>query len=102
MFDGNATDLGFSALDGDDTVLFKDLDGSTTGVGGRGNFVVKPLPFHLTEQCEEIDNWKMAICPHQYGQVSARRSCLYILVSISYQKCCTKMKQICISGSNQF
>ncbi|XP_056006549.1 cell surface hyaluronidase-like isoform X1 [Ostrea edulis] len=69
VFDGNATDLGFSALDGDDTVLFKDLDGSTTGVGGRGNFVVKPLPFHLTEQCEEIDNWKMAICPHQYGQV---------------------------------
>lgn len=67
MFDGNATDVGFTSLDGDDIVLFKDLDGSVTG--SAGNFVVKPLPIHMTEQCEEIDNWKMAICPHPFGQV---------------------------------
>ena len=68
MFDGNSTDLGFSSHDGDDVVVIKDLDGSTTG--SAGSFVVKPLPFHLTDQCKEIDNWKMAVCPHQYGQVS--------------------------------
>lgn len=67
MFDGNATDVGFTSLDGDDIVLFEDLDGSVTG--SAGNFVVKPLPIHMTEQCEEIDNWKMAICPHPFGQV---------------------------------
>lgn len=67
MFDGNATDVGFTSLDGDDIVLFEDLDGSVTG--SAGNFVVKPLPIHMTEQCEEIDNWKMAVCPHPFGQV---------------------------------
>ncbi|XP_061186068.1 inactive cell surface hyaluronidase CEMIP2-like [Saccostrea echinata] len=69
VFDGNSTDLGFTALDGDDIAVFKDVDGSTTGT--KGSFVVKPLPFHMTEQCEEIDSWKMAICPHAYGQVRA-------------------------------
>lgn len=67
VFDGNATDVGFTSLDGDDIVLFEDLDGSVTG--SAGNFVVKPLPIHMTEQCEEIENWKMAICPHPFGQV---------------------------------
>lgn len=67
VFDGNATDVGFTSLDGDDIVLFEDLDGSVTG--SAGNFVVKPLPIHMTEQCEEIDNWKMAVCPHPFGQV---------------------------------
>ncbi|XP_062580731.1 protein DDB_G0287365-like [Saccostrea cucullata] len=69
VFDGNATDLGFTAFDGDDIVVINDLDGSTTGT--KGNSVVKPIPFHMTEQCEEVDNWKMAICPHAFGQVRA-------------------------------
>ncbi|XP_061169000.1 protein DDB_G0287365-like [Saccostrea echinata] len=69
VFDGNSTDLGFTAFDGDDVVVINDLDGSTTGT--KGNSVVKPIPFHMTEQCEEVDNWKMAICPHAFGQVRA-------------------------------
>lgn len=75
MFDGNATDVGFTSLDGDDIVLFEDLDGTVTG--SAGNFVVKPLPIHMTEQCEEIDNWKMAVCPHPFGQVCG---CFILLI----------------------
>jgi hypothetical protein len=68
VFDGNATDFGFTAWDGDDVAMFKDLDGSTTGT--IGSSVIKPIPFHLTDQCVEIKNWKMAICPHAFAQVS--------------------------------
>ncbi|XP_048756053.2 protein DDB_G0287365-like isoform X2 [Ostrea edulis] len=67
VFDGNATDLGFTSWDGDDVAVFKDLDGSATGTAG--SCVVKPIPFHMTDQCVEIDNWKMAICPHSFAQV---------------------------------
>ena len=73
MFDGNSTDAGFTNLDGDDIATFRDIDGSVTGKIAQ---VVKPMPFHLTAACDGVSNWKMAVCPYEYGQVNWQRRLL--------------------------
>ncbi|XP_062582630.1 cell surface hyaluronidase-like, partial [Saccostrea cucullata] len=66
VFDGNATDNGFSGLDGDLIGTFRDSDGSVFSAGSQ---IVKDLPFHSTSNCYQRSNWKMMACTNTFGQV---------------------------------
>ncbi|XP_061192631.1 cell surface hyaluronidase-like [Saccostrea echinata] len=66
VFDGNATDNGFSGLDGDLIGSFRDTDGSVFSTGSQ---IVKDLPFHSTSNCYQRTNWKMMACTNTFGQV---------------------------------
>ena len=66
MFDGNATDAGFSDSDGDIIGTFRDTDGS---VYNSGSQIVKDIPFHSTPSCFQRTNWKMMACGNTFGQV---------------------------------
>ena len=66
VFDGNATDAGFSDSDGDIIGIFRDTDGS---VYKSGSQIVKDLPFHFTPRCAQRTNWKMMACEDTFGQV---------------------------------
>lgn len=67
MFDGNATDTGFSNSDGDVIGSFRDTDGTVYKAGAQ---IVKAVPFHLTPNCAQRSNWKMMACEESFGQVS--------------------------------
>lgn len=67
MFDGNATDTGFSNSDGDVIGSFRDTDGTVYKAGAQ---IVKTVPFHLTPNCAQRSNWKMMACEESFGQVS--------------------------------
>lgn len=66
MFDGNATDTGFSNSDGDVIGSFQDTDGTVYKAGAQ---IVKDVPFHLTPNCAKRSNWKMMACEESFGQV---------------------------------
>ncbi|XP_056019715.1 cell surface hyaluronidase-like [Ostrea edulis] len=66
VFDGNATDNGFSGLDGDLIGTFRDADGSVYSANAQ---IVKDLPFHMTPNCLQRNNWKMMPCGDEFGQV---------------------------------
>ncbi|KAK7094558.1 cell surface hyaluronidase-like [Littorina saxatilis] len=68
MFDGDSHVHGFSDYDGDIMATFRDTDGSVTGVHG-GAQVVKPGNYFTTARCYVRDNWKVAICPHKFGEL---------------------------------
>lgn len=67
MFDGNATDTGFSENDGDLIGTFRDTDGSVYKAGAQ---IVKDILFHSTPNCVQRTNWKMMACEETFGQVS--------------------------------
>jgi hypothetical protein len=69
VFDGNATDNGFSGLDGDLIGTFRDEDGSVYSANSQ---IVKDLPFHMTPNCVQRSNWKMMPCGDTFGQVNSR------------------------------
>ena len=66
VFDGNATDAGFSDSDGDIIGSFRDTDGSVYKAGSQ---IVKDIPFHSTPSCFQRTNWKMMACRNTFGQV---------------------------------
>nr|XP_034311769.1 cell surface hyaluronidase [Crassostrea gigas] len=66
VFDGNATDTGFSNSDGDVIGSFRDTDGTVYKAGAQ---IVKAVPFHLTPNCAQRSNWKMMACEESFGQV---------------------------------
>ncbi|XP_078319448.1 cell surface hyaluronidase-like [Crassostrea virginica] len=68
VFDGNATDAGFSDSDGDIIGIFRDTDGS---VYKSGSQIVKDMPFHFTPRCAQRTNWKMMACEDTFGQIRA-------------------------------
>lgn len=47
---------------------FQDLDGSITS--HPKSWLVRSIPFYLTSNCEERENWNMAVCDEVFGQVS--------------------------------
>lgn len=67
MFDGNATDTGFTENDGDLIGTFRDTDSTVYKAGAQ---IVKDILFHSTPNCVQRTNWKMTACEETFGQVS--------------------------------
>lgn len=67
VFDGNATDTGFTENDGDLIGTFRDTDGTVYKAGAQ---IVKDILFHSTPNCVQRTNWKMMACEETFGQVS--------------------------------
>nr|XP_034311770.1 cell migration-inducing and hyaluronan-binding protein-like [Crassostrea gigas] len=66
VFDGNATDTGFTENDGDLIGTFRDTDGTVYKAGAQ---IVKDILFHSTPNCVQRTNWKMMACEETFGQV---------------------------------
>uniref|UniRef100_K1QC76 Transmembrane protein 2 n=1 Tax=Magallana gigas TaxID=29159 RepID=K1QC76_MAGGI len=66
VFDGNATDTGFTENDGDLIGTFRDTDGTVYKAGAQ---IVKDILFHTTSNCVQRTNWKMMACEETFGQV---------------------------------
>lgn len=81
VFDGNATDNGFSGLDGDLIGTFRDADGSVYSANAQ---IVKDLPFHMTPNCSQRSNWKMMPCVDTFGQVNIVVYEIFLLKCIIY------------------
>jgi hypothetical protein len=63
----------YTNADGDDVSNIRDIDGSVVGLDpatcDKTYTIVKAAPLHLTKECQVRDNWQMAWCCHNYGQV---------------------------------
>ncbi|KAL3861897.1 hypothetical protein ACJMK2_007911 [Sinanodonta woodiana] len=70
VLSGDDTDPGYGSKDGDKAATFQDVDGSVSGTAN--NQIVKPYDYYVTDQCRKRLNWKMAICPHDYGKIRPR------------------------------
>ncbi|KAK3583750.1 hypothetical protein CHS0354_022782 [Potamilus streckersoni] len=70
VINGDQDDIGFGSEDGDKAATFQDVDGSVSGAAN--NQIVKPYDYYVTDQCRKRLNWKMAICPHDYGKIRPR------------------------------